>query len=102
MLPFAVTLDDLRLGAEKEICVLDPAAEPTLPDPPATDPIFTITDPPIAIFPAPTTGDPLTLRRVPFIGRALPTDNPIVFIDGVARAHRRAPPPTRSRSCFPT
>ena len=85
MLPFAVTVDDLRLGAEKEICVLDPAAEPTLPDPPATDPIFTITDPPIAIYPAPTNGDPLTLRRVPFIGRALPTDNPIVFIDGVAR-----------------
>ena len=85
MLPFAVTVDDLRLGAEKEICVLDPAAEPTLPDPPATDPIFTITDPLIAIYPAPPTGDPLTLRRVPFIGRALPTDNPIVFIDGVAR-----------------
>ena len=84
MLPFAVTTEDLRLGAEKEICVLDPAAEPALPDPPA-NPIFVITDPLIAVYAAPTDGTQLILRKVPFIGRDLPTDDPVVFIDGQDR-----------------
>jgi hypothetical protein len=82
MLPFAVTVGDLRLGAEKEICVLDLDADAAAAFPGNPTPGLTIF-PTQGLYTAPTDGQILELRRG-LLSPPLPTDNPRVFIEGRA------------------
>jgi hypothetical protein len=112
VLPFVVTTDDLDVGADRHLCVIDPDVVPPGPFPGATTPEIDIRlsrDPtaffflPRGTYNPPTLGKTLGVDRTRrfdgSLGPPLPTNNPRVLInvDGTAQQLTITGTPTTDR-----